>query len=345
MRVNRESFLTKLAIAKIGLTNKELIQQSSFYVFKEGKLHTFNGEIACSCDSELDRNLEFAIEPGKFVDILNKLTDKSIGITIEDSQLIIAHGKSERMGLPIKDEVELPLDKIEAPKEWKPLSTYFCTGVDLVKECVSKNEKAGVYTYINVTPKSVEATDDCQVARYKVRTPIEESVLVKGRALAGIVPLGATEVSDGDSFIHFRNEDGIVISCAKYVDDFPDISEIMEKTGKAIPFPKGLDVVVGRSEVFTKDSENGEMLIELMPNGKIRLKAKSDDGSWYRKTKLIKYNGEKLVFMITPKILLELSHHQTECLLCDNLLKVEEGKFTFVTAISNPNSRSKTKEE
>ena len=60
--INRELFLEQLESVQPGLSTREIIEQSSCYVFRGGEVITFNDEIACS--QKCDIGIEGAVRSG-----------------------------------------------------------------------------------------------------------------------------------------------------------------------------------------------------------------------------------------------------------------------------------------
>ena len=53
MKIDREEFLKQLESVLPGYSTKEVIEQSSCFVFKKGRVYTYNDEIACSQTTSL----------------------------------------------------------------------------------------------------------------------------------------------------------------------------------------------------------------------------------------------------------------------------------------------------
>jgi hypothetical protein len=85
---------------------------------------------------------------------------------------------------------------------------------------------------INLTPRFVEAWDNFQIARYKIKTGLTEPVLVRQSSIKHVVSLGMTETAETQGWLHFKNPNGLVLSCRRYVDQFPsdDLTKYLDVT-------------------------------------------------------------------------------------------------------------------
>ena len=122
MRINREELLSVLESVSPGLAQREIIEQSSCLVFHNENVITFNDEIFCSRKSPL--KFEGAIRAAPFLALLNKLTEDTLSIEINESGLLIK-GKRKRATLIREKEVSLPIEDIEQPDEWIQLDELF----------------------------------------------------------------------------------------------------------------------------------------------------------------------------------------------------------------------------
>jgi len=328
MKIIREDLLKKLESITPGLTEKEVLEQSSCFVFKNGRIATFNDEVACSIDFESE--IEGAIKAKPLLELLRRLTESELTVTFEDKQLRI-RGERRKAGIHAEEEVTLPVDSVDMPTKWRTLHNEFSEAVGIVGQCCSKDQSRFVLTCVHIHPEWLEATDNSQITRYPMKTGIKESRLIRWSAIKSIAGADVTEFGETENWLHFRNPDGLVISCRRYLDQFPsETSKVLNVTGDEITLPEGLSDAVARASIFSKNSAEKEEQVEIhLKPGAMRLEGRGFEG-WYVESKKIIYNGAEVKFSTTPKLLVELVKRSNQCILGDRKLKVQTEKFVYV---------------
>ena len=333
MKINREEFLKQLESVMPGLSPKEIIEQSSCFVFIDKMVHTYNDEISCSQESLL--KVDGAVPALPFISILRKLEEDELDIKINDenSELLI-RGKKRRAGIRIDSKVLLPIEEVDKPKKWKELPANFADAIAIVQPCAGNNEAQFNMTCIHLTPDWIEACNNHQVARFKIKMDISKSTLVRKESLRHILSLDMTEFSETKHWIHFRNPTGLVLSCRYFIEDYPsdDITEVLKVRGTKLVLPKGLREAIEKAEVFSAENvEGNDVSVRIQP-GELRIEGKGISG-WFRESKKLEYDGKDLEFTIPSKLLSELVKQYNKCEVTENRLKVRGGKFTYVTTL------------
>jgi hypothetical protein len=75
-QVNREVLLQQLESVQAGLSSREIIEQSSCFVFKDGNVVTFNDEVSCSRPCELG-SFTGAVQAAPLLSIREMLAGKT----------------------------------------------------------------------------------------------------------------------------------------------------------------------------------------------------------------------------------------------------------------------------
>ena len=115
MKVNREQLLNQLEAVLPGLSTRELIEQSSCFVFKDGKVLTFNDEIACVQTCKI--GIEGAVPAMPIVNLLRKMVEEEITILpVNDGKGLRIKGKRKQATIPMEAEIQLPIEAWEKPK-------------------------------------------------------------------------------------------------------------------------------------------------------------------------------------------------------------------------------------
>lgn len=334
MNVNREEFLNKLEMVKPGLSPREFVEQSSCYCFKDGKVYTFNDEVSCQMDTGVD--ITGAVQAASLLDILSKLDDEELTISENDSGELEFSGKRKSFGITKEAEIFLPIDKVETPEKWRSLPKEFTEAVGLVQHCVSGDESMFKLTCIHIAPTHVESCDNFQLMRVKLDMGLKEAVLVRGKALSALTSLAMEKISITKSWVHFKNSNGLIYSCRRYVEDYPNLDQLLTmKNHHPIVIPKGMAKASERAGVFAVD-ETGQshVMVSLVP-GKMRIKGEGTSG-WYKEVSKVSYDGPPLEFLISPVLLKQISENHSDAEISDRKLTVRGGHWQYCTVLSAP---------
>lgn len=334
--VLRENLLQDLEDVQSGLSSKEIVQQSSCFVFEKKYVMTYNGEIFCKKKTSLD--ITGAVQAGPLLAILRKLDDKELNVLVAKNEgecELRMSGKRRDFGVSMEAQVLLTeLPQTPPENSWKKLNADFAEAIDLVHQCASRDETTQKFTAVHIHPKWIEACDNYQMARYKIKTPVSRSILIRSASIRNIVGLGMEEFAEGKGFLHFRNSSGLVIACRLMEEyEYEDLSPMLKVTGEKSALPGGIEEVVERAEIFSGELSDDNYLHVRLKKGGLSIEGVGVSG-WYRERKKMAYDGRPMEFLVPPALLVELvRHNKNECEIAEDRLKVVRGKFTYVTCL------------
>lgn len=335
-KINREEFLKSLDMVAPGLASRETSEQSGCFVFRKGRVLTYNEEVAVRAKSGLPKEIIGAFPAKPLLAILRKLPDDELDVSLDGTDLLLK-GSGRRDRVHGEAEILLALDQVEEAGDWQPIAAGFSEAVAVVGECAGKNaEDEWLLSCVHVHPKWLEASDNFRACRYRVKTGLAEPCLVRRDALKHVVGLEMTEISATPSWLHFKNPAGLVLSCRRTMDAYFDLGKSLQSSGEPATLPKGLAEAADRADVFS--SENGEdnlITIDLRP-GRLTVRGEGTSGS-HEERKKIAYAGTPIKFVISPKLLSEITKKYNECLISPGALKVAGERFTFVMVLGVPN--------
>jgi len=343
MRIKRKEFLEQLESVRPGLSAREVVEQSSCFIFQDKKVFTFNDEITCHRESLLD--IEGAVQAEPLLAILSKLPEKEIDISIKNNELFI-RGKQRRVGIRMESKIVLPVDSVEEPKGWKKLPADFADAIKWVQPCAGDNQSEFNMTCIHLCETWMEACDNYQAIRYKIKTDIRKPTLIRKDSIKHIIEMDMIDVSQTKRWIHFRNSSGLMLSCRHWMEEYPDLKDILKGKGEPWDLPKGLREAIEKAQVFSSEDPAGDnMIIDLQP-GILTITGKGAAG-WFTARKKTLYKGSILQFTISTRILLELVEHFNEykCRISKGRLKVKGGKLTYITVLGKAKEKKKEKKK
>lgn len=338
IRINRQNLLQCLESVSPGLASREVIQQSTCVVFYKDRVFTFNDEIACSRETPL-KGFEGAVKAKPLLDLLSKLKEDEIEIDFTEEEFLV-RGKGKKAGIRKEMEVLLPVDAVETPETWKAVPADFNEAISIVSACASSEESQFVLTCVNLTPTHVESTDRYQIARYPIETGLEAPMLVRAESIKKIVSLDMTEFSETPSWIHFRNSTGLVLSCRRYLEEFPDLSRFLNSEDTSpVVLPGGLAEVVALAEVFSVENTTGNVIAVDLRQDRVVFEGEGASG-WYKEMKKITYAGDPIRFIISPKLLLEVTKKSNNCSVGPGRLCISAARFFYFTCTNSPKNEA-----
>lgn len=351
MRVKRSELLDKLVSLTPGIARREIIEQSTCFVFDKGTIYTFNDEVCCRQEDRETRHITGAVPAKPLKDLLSKLPDEELGFEVVGGELLVT-GKRRKAGLRIETDVALAISAVEEPGTWHDLPAVFEDALSIVTPCVTDDKSRFAFTCVHVTPKHVEACDNHQMIRYRIKKfPVQEEFLVRGDALKNIATLnaGVTQISVTKSWVHFKNPEGLVYSCRKYDDEYPDLTPHLKADGEDLPLPGGLIEAVTKAQIFVQEAESDKVKVEIK-NGKIVVSGRGVQG-WFRETMRTSYAGRPLTFLISAVMLTEIAKKHKTVQITDGKLTVrgENGKkrlpsFTYAACLSEEEEAEDTQD-
>lgn len=337
-RLNRENFLRALESTKAGLAQREIIEQSTCFVFRGGRVYTYNDEASVSGPSGLPKEFEGAVQAAEVLEVLRRWKHEDCRVAAVDGELVVS-SKRDHAGFRLMDEVRLPLQAVEEPGKWRPLPEEFGEAVQFVQACAGKDESPSrqVLTHVHLHPKWVEACDDFQVCRWLMQTPVTVPTLVKRSTLDGINTLGVSELSESKGWVHFRNGRGVVLSCRRYVDPYPSeaLEQYLNARGNKVALPKGLKEATETAGIFTAQNSDANLIEVTLKAGKVRLHGRGQTG-WYQHSAAVEWDGPHICFLVPPAALVDIVTKYNEVELGDTTVCVRGASYTYASILALP---------
>lgn len=336
-QINREDLVRCLEAIGPGLTpqGRETVEQSSCAIFKDGRVLSFNEEVACSAASSLNGTVSGAIQAAPLLEMLKEMPDEQLTVDVRGGELILI-GKNREAAFSVESEIHLPINGIEKPGKWTRLHVDFAEAISLVHHCASDDGgKLFEATCVHVHPEWVEACDDHHLCRWTLKTGLKRSCLVRKGAIKHVAGLGMSEVSETEGWLHFRNPAGVILSCRRYFEQFPDLAKAFEVKGVKVTLPKGLEAAAKRAGLASAASTSGRLIHARLSAGKVRIEGVGV-GRRYKERKAIKYEGPPIEFLVAPQLLMDLVKKHTDCRVSKTHLKAGDGAYVYVSCLHQP---------
>lgn len=341
--VKKETLKKVLDIVKPGLAFKEIIEQTTSFTFLNGYVITYNDEICIKCPIEIDVNLKGAIRAEDFYKFLGKVKKEDITLLIDDTKVIMQSGRA-KAEFALKKEILLPLEEEfgeEKSIKWHTLSPEALEAMKFASEICSTDMTNPKLTCIHISNKGhVESTDNYRMVVWKLsEVPTIKGILIPALSVKEIVRLKPTHVSKGDSWVYFKNKQGVSIYCRVFNEEFVDIQGIVneKRKYKKIIFPKGMYEIIERAEIISqqqKKEENIENLVVTVKSNKIIVESGSSL-SKFREVVPFKWSGNEFSFIITPYLLKDILKETFECNISDTVLKFQRDNWVYISSLQN----------
>ncbi|QDT82461.1 hypothetical protein [Gimesia chilikensis] len=326
-QIHREHLLHQLRAVWPGITtNRETLEQSSCFVFQAGKVTTFNNQTGCSCPCDLD--IQCAVVAQNLLETLERFDSEHLRIKL-DRDIMTFTGNGKDASIRIEREIRLPFGDIEVPKRWTSLPEDFDEAVQITTKCSSHYCTDPSLQCVHMHPQWFEATDDYQFARYTTTTGLATSRQVWASSLKHTMGRNMAQVSVTRNWLHFRNAEGLVISCRSLRGKYPDLDRLLDCEGVTVSLPKSLVKSVRRGRGFGKKYDDIARL-QLLTN-KLVINMEGSSGV-HEEEVAVKYEGVPRTFLLHPKQLFKLARMIDCCQSPHGLVSLGALKNGFVAA-------------
>jgi hypothetical protein len=308
--------LATLKSVRPGLSPRENFEQATCFVFVKGWVYTFNDELSCRAPSPFGLEITGVVNASKLLDVLKAWGDGPLDASVEGFRLVLSGGRDgQTVQLLCESEIVLPYRTVERPKRdsWRPLPPEFAEAVATVGECArSSFKRADPRTVaVHVHPEFVEASDTYRMCRWPTETGFLTPTLLHKKNLHHLQNVAPTESAETQNWVHFRNEDGLELSCRRWADvgDYPDLGPSLEVEGRPITFPSELEADVKLAGLLSKDDqqENDKVLVHLqVRDGWLRVTGGSKWTDYVGPWRETAYTGPDAEFGLRPSFLVDV---------------------------------------
>ncbi len=341
--INRAKLVEALEKVKPGLATKEMIEQSTSFVFMNGMVITYNDEISVAHPVEVLKDIEGAVKAEELYDLLTKMNDEEVEIDIVDNEFRITT-ENVKAGIILEEEIKLPVIENTQIEKWDPLPENFLTALKFVMFSCSQDMSKPVLTCVNVTPSYVEASDGFRVTRQNLKTPLPtRTFLLPESSAQHVIRYDVKNIAVEDEWVHFQTRDGTILSCRVFNDNYPDIDAmgILEVEGTELHLPNNLNEVIERVAVFAKKQElTGAEVSVRIADKKFRVRGQSEYG-WVEEECRINYKKQPIQFSTNPDLLKDIVRLTQKCTIGAGKMKFLGDGWVHVLALNTDEEEEK----
>ena len=331
--IKKQAFVKSLESVKKGIANRELIEQSASFIFRKNKIIAYNDEIFAMTNSELE--LEGAIVAEPLLKLLNKIKDDEIQVSCSDSELTIK-GKKFSSGIMFDAEIKVPIDEVKLPKKMQKLPDGFSSAVRLACLTAGRSLHEPILTCVHIFNNKVESCDNERITICELETEFDFDVLVPAKPLLSLCSEKLIEVAVDDAWIHFKTDDGTILSTRLFNEKFVDLQQFIpeEIDGHEITFPKHIAEILTRADIFSKDITSQEKMISLAFNDKKMLIEAKNDKGWFKEKAVVDFK-DNLAFSINLEFLQDILKITNKISVINNSLFFETENSIHLLQLDN----------
>ncbi len=330
----RTELITVLNNLKCALTANEVLEQSNAFVFQDGTVTSFNGEIFATADYDVGIQKAFAIAGSDLLKLLEKFPDENIQINLKNKELLIK-GKRKRAGITIFEKILLPFQDVpEAGKMKKPPKDFFHNLLQCARIC-GRDHTNPKTTHVHLASNLIEATDRYRVFRVDTKTGFKKDIMIPADSIISIGNKDIAKVGAKDSWLHMISSDKVrySIRCAdmEYFED-DMIDNIIEMEEQSIgKFPKAIIPALERAQVMRGEDHLNIVHITLK-KGLVKIRTEKQEG-WYEEKQPVKYSGPPVSFIVSLDFMKEILTKTLSVIFGESKMKIEKDNFHFIIVI------------
>ena len=320
--INRQDFIDALTKVKPGLANKEIMEQSTHFIFDDDKIWTYNDQITIM--QPFQSGLTGAVKAESFYKLLNKITDEEISITEEDKGQVKISGK--KIKAVIKIDPEVKIDPIQIPgtnsKKWEKLPENFHEAIAFCSFSASRNMIRPELTCLYIADGFCIGCDTFKGTQYKLDSKLSQEFLLPATAAVHLANYNPYKIIADAGWLHFINKEKTTFSCRTYPDEeYPEkIWEFFEVEGDEISLPEDFRSAIERAEILlTADFDLDRIVSLVIEEDEIICRGEGDTG-WIEERADIKYDGEKIDINVHPILLADILKHLQTVVVGDRLM-------------------------
>jgi hypothetical protein len=285
VKVDRAEFLKQLKTCKPGVElHNAPLEGSDCFIFKKGRLYTYNGYISVSIPIAYD--FECVISANELLKIVSSFKAKDIDIELKESSLLLISGRA-KASINIRSETiyKQILTVVPTNPGWKPLPEGFG---DALNRCYIRNmtvESASKIDGVFIDKNAIISTDRVVINHFKFYESMDR-IWLTSKMISELIKF--PELTDyvlQDSWAIFKSGD-MIFACRRYVDDRYPIEQLKQvianqKTDKMSGVLNAdFRLAVANAVIFAQEKENRHFVnLEFMKDG-IRVFSGTHSGSY-----------------------------------------------------------------
>ncbi len=312
-----------LDLAASGVSKQENVEQGDSFVFKGGRVHTFNNEVAVSCALPSVPGvdvLEGAVNAKRLLALMKVWGDSSVSFGIKEGKELSIMGTKTRSGMKLQPDILLAIGT-EGNADPSSIITLdpktFVNAIKVVMPTASTDEQCpglcGVHIGSDASGTFAEATDKTQICRsYFSREHLftHDGFFIPNDAARELAKFAPSAVGTNGSWVHFDCGD-CTFACRTLGQPFPKTAPLLATPSDAseVEFTHPIDDAIGRVALSAGTAGSVKFLVvRTMPDKKVVRIEGSTDRDWAKEI-VDAASSEELAFAVDIEKLREAMTH------------------------------------
>lgn len=347
MDVKKNTLLGVLKTVKAGVASKDIILQSSHFVFNHDHVASYNDELCIVMP--FDCGFQCTVEADLLLKVVSKFTSDDITMTVDGNSLLMKGGKSEVgieavMESEIFKYIELVWNDLQAAS-WYDLDKELLKAVELCSFSAGRDRTRANLCCVRVEGVDVYSSDGVRISWYTLAKDSGMTFLIDSEHVSKIVStIGNTvqQLALTEAWIHFATEHNLVVSVKRTLPgDKPfDLkkyfNEFVPKV--VIPLPEHFAVNIELVETLSEGDRDLDKTIEMTIDKKqITLRSRSQKG-WASQILGIETQAKDASVLpvatnINPRMFLEIIKHSSTMQIRETMALFKSDSFQHILAL------------
>jgi len=273
MQIDTKKLMSALDTIRPGTDKREIVNQSSFYGFKDDYIYTYNDEITVS--TKLKTGIECYVNADDLFNLLNRVNDKEITIDVVnrkkkdkekgsnefDADMVVSGKKFKATLAGYRKSNLRDLKTVDIKdSEFTELPDNF---IDMLKMCrmsVDTDMSRPALTCIHWLPDKLESCDNFRVTQYKGKFPnvCDDGVLLHKGCIDQLIKFKPTHYCfTGDNeWVHFKIGNACIFSSRIFSGTYPKLDNVAGMIdNETIHFLPSMTDVLQRALIFAKSND------------------------------------------------------------------------------------------
>lgn len=328
--MKRKELLDAILKVKKGIAVTDIIEQADKIIFDNDTIRSYNDEISFLVPFET--GIRCAVPTKELLTYLKKGKTEDVSLSIDNGMLLVK-GNRGKAGLHVNENVVLPFEDLEIKSDWKTLPNDFLEGVEVASFSVSNNAITPVLNYLNVDGEYMYSCDNKRVTKYKMDSPVEDSLMIHRVMLSELIKYNAKQYALGNGWLHFKTDDGVVLSVRTTGMTYPDVNKFLDFDGIRVRLPKNTNEALDEVFVFSyNEMLNDHRIFMIFDNNTVKFKATGKNG-FAEAEGITRYSGEPRTIIVNPIFLKDMYKLEKTIIVTGNCLCIDNEKIKHITLL------------
>lgn len=337
-KIKTTELKSQLESVAAGIASKELIEQTSCFIFSKKRIITFNDMIAATVPTTLKINGVVQSEP--ILKLISKVKDEEIEVVQKEGKLLIS-GKRFNAEFNMTKSMEIPLGEIDIPDSFIETPPEIQSCLKMACFTASKSLAEPLLRCVHIKNNKVESCNNDQITICTLPKKFKGiDVLVPAKNVSEINKQKIVGIAVVDGWAHFNTENGAILSSKTLQQKYLDLSQYIpnEDSASVIEFPSQIKEILDRAEILSsvEEDKSVDKIIRIsLSKEKLIIESENAVGKYTEERRKVKYDGDPIEFETNPDFLRHiLSMTNVVSLVEDTIMFKEPGAIHLIKLIT-----------